>query len=89
MNKPDSYRLQQCCKRCRFVERIQEHDDPDHYYCNIDRSVRPQSGSVKMKEFVLNPFSEEQQRVWSEWDKWCKGRQVEPYGICDHYEPVD
>ena len=91
---PDDYRVQNGCHNCEFVFRFAEYDERDThccreeytYYCHIDGSDRPPSGSVAMGEYSVIKNGKDFFDVYDKWDGWCGGRGVEAGGICSQHK---
>lgn len=81
-----SYDIQSSCMNCKLVEIIKEYDEGSTYYCNHDKSQRPQSGSVQMREMFPWDDDDRANKLIKEWDAWSEGREVESNGKCDKYE---
>lgn len=82
----NNYRKQPGCHNCRHCEMTSDHDEPTSYWCNSDGSIRPISGSVLMDERIHNLPDHYAHIAYEIWDKWCEGRKVDPFGICDDYK---
>lgn len=50
------YVVQDGCNNCAKVCRINEWDEPQSLYCHRDKSERPLSGSVAMKEYFSRDY---------------------------------
>lgn len=88
MNVPESYRNQDGCHNCAHCVKITEYDDPDTFYCNVDGSERPLSGSVFMGEMIWSPGISDDE-AWEncqKWDRWANSREVKAFGICDNFQ---
>jgi len=87
-----NYRVQPCCRDCKFVFNC--YDYLDKYYCTLNAPERPLCGSVWLKEeFLYNNkirerrTNEEAVLLESQWIEWAKRREVDPCGTCDCWEP--
>lgn len=80
--RPNSYTTCKSCSNCRHIEIIREYDSRPHYYCNIDESIRPKSGSVCMDECDMDNFDD----ILDIFEEWTVGRYVEGNGTCDKWE---
>lgn len=99
MNKiPKSYKVQKSCLNCRNVFLRIEQDEITITYCRFGDLKRPLSNSSCFFENFYNylvnikglspdneNFDVEYEKLINEWEEWCKGREVNPCGICDEY----
>jgi hypothetical protein len=86
------YHDQNGCHNCEFVFCFYELDEERRYFCKHEAPQRPPCGSMAMREGILDilvgapdvpcrAIAEFHRR----WDEWSKGREVNPWGTCDHY----
>lgn len=75
-----SYRIQNCCRNCRYVFDNSDYDY-EEYYCNREGEAPPVCGFYSS----LMPRAEVEKRLKA-WEDWAKDREVVREGICDLWE---
>ena len=82
-----NYKEVDTCYSCRFCVVIEEYDSSNRYFCNQDKSKRPLSGSVLMKEYEKTT-SEALVIARDKFEEWAEDRIVDEYGICDEWKEI-
>jgi hypothetical protein len=77
------------CRKCKHVFVLEEHDSGGVYFCTFRALPRPPCGSCFMHEGWWNKegrFTDHAfERGMRLWNAWAKGREVNPWGICDEF----
>ncbi len=90
--RPKSYREQDGCHGCKHCFIESDYDAGPVYYCTFRAPPRPRCGSCAMQaeRWDRKDGKTLAGRAWSRafnaWEKWRKGREVQPWGRCEHYE---
>lgn len=82
---PKTYEVQMACANCKHCFIRTEHDCGPSYYCTLNAPPRPLAFSVAMGE--IGNTHDEMEAIYAAWDEWGRGREVEPHGYCDDYDP--
>ena len=86
--RPKDYKELDSCASCKYVFKMEEHDNPTSYYCHQDKSKRPKCGSVFMGEyFGWNKGTGDYD--WDTWEEWADPREVKGWGWCSQYRKRD
>lgn len=92
VGRPASYRCQNGCHDCHWCVKICDYDDAPTRYCRRGAPRRPLCGSVAMNESFFYrrlPRSPKREAIeyrrMEDWRAWSEGREVESYGMCDHW----
>lgn len=82
-----TYRNQNGCHNCNCCFIKEEYENENEYYCNINKSKRPICGSIYMKESFSKKHANKNlfNKRYQKWEKWTKGKKVNPWGICDEW----
>ena len=77
---PNSYRVQNGCFNCKFSFALVEYDVENEYFCMINCTNRPISGSCLLNESFCDVL------IMTEWTNWAKTHAVADSGICDKWK---
>ena len=80
-----NYREQNGCHNCKHVFIYEEYEEESVYFCCHNALPRPLCMSLLMGETISGMGQEFVDAHWA-WEEWAKNRQVEPWGICEHYD---
>ena len=86
-----NHRQQNSCATCAHCTMIYEYDQERELYCHIDKSERPSSGSVMMREHEPTREINRDKRlalsekIRTEWRKWTEIRSVKESDVCDEW----
>ena len=86
-----NYRHQNCCDKCKHCDQIVECDDWPQYFCTLNAPPKPKPMLEQLYECMQDPdlYDKVWEKSLDEWTEWKKGREVEPFGICDDFEEVE
>lgn len=79
--KKRGYHEQDGCHDCMHVFKLVDWEDPGTYFCTLGAKPRPLCGSSSMGE-SYSSAPEGFDAAFRAWDRWSKGRGVEPFGVC-------
>jgi hypothetical protein len=83
MNPPATYRVQDGCRNCRFVEVEMNYDDADVLYCNLAGDKAPEWDLVE----VVDLPEDQRVAVYAAQDKFREDHaEVSARGKCDKWE---
>lgn len=77
------------CETCEHVFVNEDYDEEDEYYCHIDKSDRPQSGSMAMGENGWDYTGTQVRQlsdIIAEWTPWAESHAVHSNGYCSKYK---
>jgi len=86
-----SYKQCRGCHNCGYVFIYYDYDAATKYYCAFKAPPRPKCMSMAMRSYEeYVDMDTEGEEAWyaayDAWDEWRKGREVHPWGKCDHHQ---